>query len=69
MLKLIQLGLTFFNEKGETPTPHSTLQFNFRFNVERDMFAPDSVKLLIGSGIDFGHLQKEGIDHAVFAEV
>jgi len=33
------------------------------------MFAPDSVKLLIGSGIDFGHLQKEGIDHAVFAEV
>ena len=69
MLKLIQLGLTFFNEKGETPRPISTLQFNFRFNVERDMFAPDSVELLIRSGIDFAVLQKEGIEHAVFAEV
>ena len=56
-------------EKGETPRPISTLQFNFRFNVERDMFAPDSVELLIRSGIDFAVLQKEGIEHAVFAEV
>ncbi len=58
MLKLIQLGLTLFNEKGETPRPISTLQFNFRFNVERDMFAPDSVELLIRSGIDSGYLVK-----------
>jgi len=74
MLKLIQLGLTLFNEKGETPfscgsTRFSTLQFNFRFNVERDMFAPDSVELLVRSGIDFAVLQKDGIEHAVFAEM
>jgi len=69
MLKLIQLGITLFNEKGETPRPYSTLQFNFRFSLERDMFAPDSVELLAGSGMDFGRLRTEGIEHAVFAEV
>ena len=69
MLKLIQLGLTFYNEKGETPKPYSTYQFNFRFNIERDMFAADSIQLLIKSGIDFEKLNKFGIKHAHFAEI
>ena len=69
MLKLIQLGLTFYNEKGQTPEPFSTYQFNFRFNIERDMLAPDSIALLIKSGIDFGKLQKFGIKHNKFAEI
>lgn len=69
MLKLIQLGLTFYNEKGQTPQPFSTYQFNFKFNIERDMLAPDSIQLLIKSGIDFDKLQKFGIKHNKFAEI
>lgn len=30
LLKLIQLGLTFFDEEGKTPLPHTTWQFNFK---------------------------------------
>ena len=33
MLKIIQLGLTFMDEKGETPAGVSTWQFNFKFNL------------------------------------
>jgi len=33
MLKIIQLGLTFMNEQGETPLGVSTWQFNFKFNL------------------------------------
>ena len=69
MLKLIQLGLTFYNEKGETPKPFSTYQFNFRFNINSDIFAPDSIQLLIQSGIDFDKLSKFGIRHNKFAEI
>eukprot|EP01084_Bolivina_argentea_P060053 109711_1 len=69
MLKLIQLGLTFYNEKGETPLPYSTYQFNFQFNLSRDMFAPDSIQLLINSGIDFNKLKQDGIKHNKFAEI
>eukprot|EP01083_Nonionella_stella_P221852 792187_1 len=39
-LKMIQLGLTFYNEKGETPSPHTTFQFNFQFDIKNDIFAP-----------------------------
>eukprot|EP00485_Elphidium_margaritaceum_P011683 CAMPEP_0202689310 /NCGR_PEP_ID=MMETSP1385-20130828/4600_1 /ASSEMBLY_ACC=CAM_ASM_000861 /TAXON_ID=933848 /ORGANISM="Elphidium margaritaceum" /LENGTH=305 /DNA_ID=CAMNT_0049344427 /DNA_START=22 /DNA_END=936 /DNA_ORIENTATION=+ len=68
MLKLIQLGLTFYNEKGESPQPHSTFQFNFRFNLSQDMFAPDSIQLLMESGLNFERFNKDGIDHRKFAE-
>lgn len=33
LLKIIQLGLTFMNEKGEYPPGTSTWQFNFKFNL------------------------------------
>ncbi|KAG8509257.1 LOW QUALITY PROTEIN: CCR4-NOT transcription complex subunit 8 [Galemys pyrenaicus] len=33
LLKIIQLGLTFTNEKGEHPAGVNTWQFNFRFNL------------------------------------
>eukprot|EP01084_Bolivina_argentea_P275920 470651_1 len=69
MLKLIQLGLTFYNEKGETPSNGiSTWQFNFKFNIISDMYAPDSIELLQNSGINFTELAANGIDHNVFAE-
>ena len=34
LLKLIQLGLTFYNEKGEKPPGPSTFQFNFKFSLK-----------------------------------
>lgn len=33
LLKLIQLGVTFYNEDGERPPGKSTFQFNFRFSL------------------------------------
>lgn len=33
LLKIIQLGLTFMNEKGEYPPGINTWQFNFKFNL------------------------------------
>ncbi|XP_013792190.1 CCR4-NOT transcription complex subunit 7-like [Limulus polyphemus] len=33
LLKIIQLGLTLLNERGEMPPGFSTWQFNFKFNL------------------------------------
>ena len=33
LLKIIQVGLTFMDENGHTPSPISTWQFNFRYNL------------------------------------
>ena len=67
-LKLIQLGITLSNEKGEFPSPQSTWQFNFKFNTNEDKYNQSSIELLVRSGIDFQKLAKDGIDHHLFAE-
>lgn len=73
ILKLIQLGLTFCNEKGELPIHNNervVWQFNFReFDVDKDMYAPESIKLLVDSGIDFKANLNKGVDHVLFAEL
>lgn len=33
LLKIIQLGLTFMDDEGNTPTGFSTWQFNFKFSL------------------------------------
>jgi CCR4-NOT transcription complex subunit 7/8 len=54
LLKIIQLGLTFLDDKGKVPeNGPSTWQFNFKFNLTEDMYAEDSVDLLQNSGIQF----------------
>merc|ERR1719356_2118809 len=54
LLKIIQLGLTFLDDKGNLPdTGVSTWQFNFKFNLTEDMYAEESVGLLQNSGIQF----------------
>lgn len=68
MLKIIQLGLTFLDEKGNLPPGITTWQFNFKFNLEEDMYAEDSVDLLQNSGIQFEKHEQEGIDPGKFAE-
>merc|ERR1711936_804629 len=70
LLKIIQLGLTFLDEKGDIPeTGPSTWQFNFKFNLTEDMYAEDSVDLLQNSGIQFEKHEQEGIDPMHFAEM
>lgn len=50
LLRIIQLGLSFFDEDGKTPTgPYTTWQFNFKFNLSQDMYAQDSIELLTNS--------------------
>ena len=67
-LKLIQLGVTLFNEKGESPNEGATWQFNLRFNHEKDVHSRESMSLLSNCGIDFNLLKKNGIHYSTFAE-
>lgn len=69
LLKIIQLGLTFLDENGKLPKGYSTWQFNFKFNINSDMFAQDSIDLLKNSGIQFDKHEEEGIDPYEFAEL
>lgn len=68
MMKPIQIGFSFFNEKGQTVAPVSTVQFNIKWNVDNDTYADDSIKLLAFSGIDFEKLKRTGIELNDFAE-
>jgi len=68
LLKIIQLGFTLYNDKGEQPPGGSTWQFNFTFNLAEDMYAQDSIDLLQGSGIQFKTHEEEGVDVMRFAE-
>ncbi|XVF86341.1 hypothetical protein PTKIN_Ptkin18bG0031700 [Pterospermum kingtungense] len=74
MLKLIQLGLTFSDEKGNLPTcgtdKYCIWQFNFReFNANEDVFANDSIELLRRSGIDFKKNNEKGVNAMRFSEL
>jgi CCR4-NOT transcription complex subunit 7/8 len=69
LLKIIQLGLTFSDEEGNFPPLVCSWQFNFKFNLNSDMYAQDSINLLSRSGIDFKTHEQKGIDPAVFGEL
>jgi len=70
LLRLIQLGLTFADERGNTPkNSPSTWQFNFSFDLKDDMYAHDSIDLLTRAGIDFKKHHDMGIDVHDFGEL
>lgn len=69
LLKIIQIGITFMDEHGNTPPNCSTWQFNFKFNLTEDMYAQDSIDLLTNSGIQFKKHEDEGVDVFDFAEL
>ena len=69
LLRLIQLGITFSDENGELADESPTWQFNFRFSLEDDVYAADSVALLQRSGIDFASHQEKGIEMEAFGEI
>ena len=67
-LKLIQLGITLTNDKGEYPSDICTWQFNLYFDCDKDEHSNDSISMLYNSGIDFKLLKNKGIPHSLFAE-
>ncbi|WFD35525.1 CCR4-NOT core DEDD RNase subunit [Malassezia cuniculi] len=69
MLHMIQLGLSVCDAEGNIPPDVCTWQFNLRFDVTRDMCAPDSLELLTTAGLDFERHMRLGIDHTVFGEL
>ena len=69
LLKIIQLGITFADENGELADDCPTWQFNFKFNLQEDMYAQDSIDLLTRSGIEFKTHEERGIEVDVFGEL
>jgi CCR4-NOT transcription complex subunit 7/8 len=69
LLKIIQLGLSFADEEGNFAEGCPCWQFNFKFNLNDDMFAQDSIDLLVNSGISFDDHATRGIDPMRFGEI
>lgn len=69
LLKIIQLGLTLSDDKGSQPPGVHTWQFNFKFNLNEDTYAQESIDLLKNSGINFKLHQERGINVADFGEL
>ena len=69
LLKIIQLGLTFSDDEGELAPGVCTYQFNFKFSLNDDIYAQDSIDLLTRSGINFQRHEDYGIDVVFFAEL
>ena len=69
-LKLIQVGISLRNKKGEYPSKYSyyTWQFNLKFDISKDIYSPKSIELLTNAGINFENLKKKGIDSQIFAQ-
>lgn len=68
ILKIIQLGLTFSDKDGNMPVP-STWQFNFLFDTENDMYADESLCLLLDANLDFKKHREKGIRVEDFGEL
>eukprot|EP00586_Coscinodiscus_wailesii_P010556 CAMPEP_0172507268 /NCGR_PEP_ID=MMETSP1066-20121228/202743_1 /TAXON_ID=671091 /ORGANISM="Coscinodiscus wailesii, Strain CCMP2513" /LENGTH=352 /DNA_ID=CAMNT_0013284767 /DNA_START=147 /DNA_END=1205 /DNA_ORIENTATION=- len=69
LLKIIQLGLSFSDENGDFAKGCPCWQFNFTFSLSDDMFAQDSIDLLVKSGISFEDHATRGIDPLRFGEL
>ncbi|ORX98266.1 CAF1-domain-containing protein [Basidiobolus meristosporus CBS 931.73] len=69
LLKLIQLGITLADERGNLAPGICTWQFNFKFSLSDDSYAQDSIDLLSNSGLDFEKHQEFGIDVHHFGEL
>lgn len=69
-LRLIQVGMTVFDEHGHLPKGGiTTWQFNFKFNLSEDMYATDSIELLQNCGLQFQKHESDGIDPISFSEL
>lgn len=62
ILNIIQLGISISDAYGHRPDMVHTWQFNFRFDLDNDMFSQESIDLLITAQIDFKNHMDNGID-------
>jgi CCR4-NOT transcription complex subunit 7/8 len=62
LLRIIQVGLAFADRNGRSPTPGTIWQFNFKFSLTEDLYAPDAITLLKDAEIDFAKFERDGID-------
>ena len=69
LLKIIQLGLSFADAEGNLARGCPCWQFNFKFNLSDDMFAQDSIDLLVQAGISFEDHANRGIEPLHFGEL
>lgn len=69
ILKVIQIGVTFADALGNLPPNTTTWQFNFNFDIERDMYSQASIDVLKSSGMNFDRHRKDGIDVEEFGEL
>lgn len=69
LLKLIQLGVAFADEEGNFADGCPCWQFHFKFSLTDDMYAQDSIDLLVRSGINFQRHEEQGIDVLDFGEL
>jgi len=69
LLKIIQLGLSFADAEGNLAHGCPCWQFNFKFSLTEDMFAQDSIDLLVQAGISFEDHATRGIDPLHFGEL
>lgn len=53
VLKVIQIGFSLMNSKGESPPDGGVWQFNFHFSIKDDIYSTESIQLLQAAGIDF----------------
>lgn len=68
LLKIIQLGLCFCSEDARIYGP-TVWQFNFKFDLQKDAHAQNSIDLLTKHGIQWKRHETDGIDAIEFAEL
>lgn len=70
LTRVIQIGLTFCDAKGNRPKGISTWRFNFAFDTTKDVFAQESIDGLRQSrGLDLEKHSSQGIDILKFGEL
>lgn len=70
LTRVIQIGFTFSDAKGNRPKGISTWRFNFAFNAGKDLFAQDSIDGLRHTrGLDLAKHHSQGIDAQQFGEL
>lgn len=70
LTRVIQIGVTFSDARGNRPKGISTWRFNFAFNVVRDLYAKDSIDGLRSTrGLDLAKHHSQGIDPQAFGEL
>jgi len=67
-LKVIQVGISVADEDGFMPPGVGTWQFNFRFDLNNDLYLKESIEMLSEAGIKFDQHATKGIDPQLFSE-